>query len=723
MDDTIDSAEIDSGQGDNISSEVCIAQEPGRDLSILTNPYPEPWFDLSELPDDQFCAECIENHVPDQWVPALKSEAVDFVIEGHQLTQIDPVGGEKSPSIFCFGPKKFVERRFECCFCRLIAHSISPDVSSGHGAVLSVELRENRFDGVVAEVEAFDNLIRKPSRGNCTRIKIADDQSQVSSALEVDYAVIRILLSKCQADEDCLPDSDVTSLKPTIPIRLVDTMQDCVVTKTSAERYVALSYVWGHVDMSALTSKGMSYFTEPHSIGKHMDDVPHTIKDAILFTQNLGERYLWVDVLCIEQDDPDKKAEEIRHMDVVFQGALLTIVALSSSDAQQGLPGVRSSTVLPTMTQMILGSRFESSPKKFDYKLERMTATSKHVTRAWTYQEVLLSPTLIYFGYRDSVFVHGEDSFRVLTDGPDSSNGARIDDRMLRTQLLAAGASHGDDPLNSGMDVFAHLLLRYSDRDATELTDRIHAFAGCLSRLEPAIGPYIQGLPTAAFLQALLWKSSPSTPWDGSYGRNHAFASWSWAGWTARCYLVGKNGVRIDVDTLSVSFKECPEPRLLTSWISSDVSTALFSHRPYLGVTLHFEAVTVSAFSFRARRVHELEKPQWHDFFPYQMALFTVDDKDDGTIHGVGTRHFNEARDDDSGELWDLVLVAETANTDQYGWKADREHYESDERRMGDFLLIRWDDIDTVAERIGSGYISMDAFNAAGPKRKKIVLT
>ena len=613
-------------------------------------------------------------------------------------------------------PIELASRRFECCFCRLLAHSISPDLLSDHMAVLGVELCENRFDGVVAEVQACNPPIGMRDRTHCATIKTANDQSQVSSAVEVDYAAIRMLLSKYQADGSCLPDSDATSPKPAISIRLIDTVRDCVVIKTSAERYLALSYVWGHVDMSALTSKSMAYLAQPHSLKKHMVEIPHTIQDAMMFTRNLGERYLWVDVLCIQQDDPGKKAEEIRQMDVVFQSALLSIVAFSARDAQQGLPGVRPSTVVPTMTQIILGTRFQSCYENLDYELTEGFATCTHATRAWTYQEVLLSPLLIYFGYREAGFVHEEKCIRILRDNLHFSNGVRIHDRVLRTRLLATGALGGEDRLNTGMGLFASLLQRYSDRGLTELTDRIHAFAGCLSRLEPAIGPYIQGLPTAAFVQALLWESTPSTPWTPSYVRNPAFASWSWAGWTNRCCLLKKNGVKIDVETLSVAFREYSEPRLLSSWLSGDVTTTLFSHRPSLGVTLHFEAVTVSALSFRVRA----RNPEIDQFFPNQMTLSIVDDENDGTIYGVGTKHFHEAREDGRAEDWDLILVAETANIDQDGWDADQEHFESGERRKGDVLLICW--YGTVAERIGSGHILMDAFNAAGSTRKQIVL-
>lgn len=91
-----------------------------------------------------------------------------------------------------------------------------------------------------------------------------------------------------------------------------------------SEPYVALSYVWG-------TS---------------LEDWPQTILDAVEVTKRLGEKYLWVDRLCINQSNLEEKKFLISKMDAIYEGAEFTIVA-AEGDARSGLPGVMNTSRKP----------------------------------------------------------------------------------------------------------------------------------------------------------------------------------------------------------------------------------------------------------------------------------------------------------------------------------------------------------------------------------------
>lgn len=101
--------------------------------------------------------------------------------------------------------------------------------------------------------------------------------------------------------------------------RVVDCEQNppVVVEMPWSEKYVALSYVWG-------TSK---------------EDWPKTVTDAVHVTRSLGEKYLWVDRLCIDQSNYEEKMALIERMNDIYAGAEFTIVN-AAGDARTGLPGV-----------------------------------------------------------------------------------------------------------------------------------------------------------------------------------------------------------------------------------------------------------------------------------------------------------------------------------------------------------------------------------------------
>ena len=68
------------------------------------------------------------------------------------------------------------------------------------------------------------------------------------------------------------------------------------------------------------------------------------IRAAIEFTLQLGEKYLWVDNLCIVQDDTDLKSNVVKKMNLVYENAYLTLFAAAGEDASAGLPGLRPHT-------------------------------------------------------------------------------------------------------------------------------------------------------------------------------------------------------------------------------------------------------------------------------------------------------------------------------------------------------------------------------------------
>ncbi|KAF9771187.1 hypothetical protein IL306_011186 [Fusarium sp. DS 682] len=165
-----------------------------------------------------------------------------------------------------------------------------------------------------------------------------------------------------------------------------------------AETYVVLSYCWGGdqpVKCISATLEEMTAVMRPEAL-------PKTLQDAVMVCSRLGFRYIWIDSLCIVQDDQEDKMTEIAQMPRVYGNAVLTIAATSAASVVDGflgpgkLPsevvkpievavvcpgGERSSVVLVQM----LPDNWERGPEPLD-------------RRGWTFQERLLLRRMLSFG-------------------------------------------------------------------------------------------------------------------------------------------------------------------------------------------------------------------------------------------------------------------------------------------------------------------------------------
>lgn len=125
----------------------------------------------------------------------------------------------------------------------------------------------------------------------------------------------------------------------TIDLLLVDVQEHRIVKMQSSCRYIPLSYVWGHCEVVRLTKGNYAQLQQPASLDTVV--LPNVIRDAMDLVRKIQERYLWVDALCIVQDDAENTEFYVDQMDLIYSSALMTIVAASTESAQDILPGVR----------------------------------------------------------------------------------------------------------------------------------------------------------------------------------------------------------------------------------------------------------------------------------------------------------------------------------------------------------------------------------------------
>jgi hypothetical protein len=98
------------------------------------------------------------------------------------------------------------------------------------------------------------------------------------------------------------------------------------------ESYAALSYCWGGYQPVKSTSDTI----EAYSNDIPVHDLPRTLLDAVIATRKLGLSYLWIDCICINQDDGLEKSIEISKMPDIYAGAYVTLSATRSATANEG---------------------------------------------------------------------------------------------------------------------------------------------------------------------------------------------------------------------------------------------------------------------------------------------------------------------------------------------------------------------------------------------------
>lgn len=107
--------------------------------------------------------------------------------------------------------------------------------------------------------------------------------------------------------------------------------------------YLALSYCWGGPQEVQLTTNTVESFKQ--SI--QLDSLPKTLRDAATVTRRLGKKYLWIDALCIIQDDEASKQKELAQMARIYMNSFLTIQAAVPSSVKEGFLDSREPPEIP----------------------------------------------------------------------------------------------------------------------------------------------------------------------------------------------------------------------------------------------------------------------------------------------------------------------------------------------------------------------------------------
>lgn len=304
------------------------------------------------------------------------------------------------------------------------------------------------------------------------------------------------------------------------------------------EPYATMSHVWGtHPDHHKTNLSNVQRRRTPGGFADVIPNLPRSVREGISLVLGLGIRYIWVDVLCIVQDSQQSWTENCAIMDQIYGNAVITVCAADGKDSDTGLLALDENHQTPQHVcqyapgvQLILRQPAEASIAKSGWN-----------TRAWTFQERLLSRRCL-------IFSGGRIHFQCKSASMSEDIFAEKAGTGWSLELVHAPLRLLSQLKDRGVWFYAYCVAVYTARELHEPFDMMEGFLGLCNLMKETLNaPLFFGLPTSHLDFALLWVATSGASLlhhtaseDLRYGQTE-LPSWSWCGWES-------SGVKYDPD-------------------------------------------------------------------------------------------------------------------------------------------------------------------------------
>lgn len=249
-----------------------------------------------------------------------------------------------------------------------------------------------------------------------------------------------------------------------------------------------------------------------------ISELPKTIQDALTVTRKIGLRFLWVDCLCIVQDDPEDTAKEISQIARIYQDAEVTISAARARNSQEGfLHDIK----MPTPQDEAFRLPFRCPDGQIGsiiiYGQDNLYHKRDPIEeRAWALQEHVLSPRLLVFGSRQI----WSTCMEVLRRGYAGNLSSYSEIGEIRQQFLKLRSSPRRRKLAYiPGHMWLSIVQHFTDRVLSISEDKLPAISAIAEHYGTTTREdYFAGLFGSSLLSSLLWKKwSPTLPRPAEY--------------------------------------------------------------------------------------------------------------------------------------------------------------------------------------------------------------
>ncbi|KAL6918218.1 hypothetical protein FSST1_009713 [Fusarium sambucinum] len=291
--------------------------------------------------------------------------------------------------------------------------------------------------------------------------------------------------------------------------------------------YVALSHCWGSAQPLTLNNDTKNQLEE----GLPLEAFPKTFKDAFSLIHQLGIPYIWIDSLCILQDDNDDWVRESARMCDVYGNAYLTIAASRAENCSEGFLGPREGPEYRYIPFYRDGMHDNiaicpMSVRRISHLINIMDLDGEPLSkRAWALQERYLSPRTVHFA-NDQMYFECRSGFHP------QDNHMEIGDSEPDFKIHRKATAKDNDKLE---DAWGPIVSRYTQRYITVESDKLPAIGGLAAHLllEQALNgdpaeEYLAGLWRRNLLWDLVWMVDWKHP-ERSTPKHYTAPSWSWA--------------------------------------------------------------------------------------------------------------------------------------------------------------------------------------------------